>query len=156
MSETPDTTIVSVVFREVDNFSRSTGNRVYSYITDLKLKPKDLVVIPVVDSTRDDEAVGYAIGQIKAVEGLSRDLLEAAEHFILYKINVKAFEKKMQEKKTVDELRYELNRRKSEIEDMILYKKLGKADPKIRRLVKKLEKFAPDLKLLESEEKSKT
>ncbi len=62
----------------------------------------------------------------------------------------------MQEKKTVDELRYELNRRKSEIEDMILYKKLGKADPKIRRLVKKLEKFAPDLKLLESEEKSKT
>lgn len=146
--EKVDKYIVSVVLREVDNFNRSTGNKIFSYFADIELAPKDLVVIPVIDNSRDETVVGYAIGQIRDVDGLSRKLLREAEHHILCRLDTENFEKALEAQKRIAEIRFQLQQRKEEIEDMVTMREIGKADKRTQKLLKKLGKLAPELKLL--------
>lgn len=134
--------IVTVVF---DEFS----NNPYAYYTDIEnLTKDDLVVVQV--KNKQKSPLGFDIAKVYQVEGLMVNEIKRAEKWIVCRVNMDEFNKRMERERCAQEIRNKLRARKEEAEEFLIYEALAKKDPEIQNLLERLSKYddsVPKLKL---------
>lgn len=114
------------------------SNKGYTYITDLDLKPEDKVIV-------DSPSEGMVVVDVIKVRGLTKNQLNVACKWVVQKVDLVAYDANMKKQEIVQEIRNQLDERKNDMQEMLIYQQLAASDPGIQSLLDELEKIDPDM-----------
>lgn len=82
-----------------------------------------------------DTQSGLKIATVVRTRGIS---VTSASRWVVQKINTNAHEERLRKQEIVVEIKNKLRKRKDEMEDILIYQKLAKDDPEIKKLLEEL------------------
>lgn len=109
----------------------SSSCKQYTYMTDLDLAPDDLVVV---ESPSD----GFVVVKVVETRGLTPGQMSRATKWVVQKIDVTDYLKKVERAKIAQEVRNRLNARKDQLQELFIYKQLAESDPQMAKLLEQL------------------
>lgn len=139
--------IVGVMFDERE----SSNNSIYYYYTDIDFALQDLAIVCV-----HNRGTGWAfpsyphfkIVRVVETSGFTAIDIAKAKKWIVQKIDIKAYEERLEQEKLVQDIKAELAARKAEFEERRIYEYLAKEDPKINAMLDKLSTLTGEQRLI--------
>ena len=128
-----DQKFVSVTFERSGKFE--APSKEYTYMTDLDLVEGDRVVVEANDE--------YKVVTVVSVRGLTANQRSRATKWVVCKVDISAHEERLRKAAIAQEIRNKLQERRSQYEELQIYRQLAAHDPEIAKLMQELEQVDP-------------
>ncbi len=121
--------IVAVVFVN-DQLTEPKYDKEYYYFTDLDLAIRDLVVVRT--------GAEYKVVRVVATEGFTALERAKCAKWIVQKVDLLGYEKRLEKENLIQEMKAKLRERKEQMEELAIYRMLAKDDPTMGDMLNKL------------------
>lgn len=119
-----------------------TAEKEYAYFTDdPTIRPGDWVLV----AQRWNNDYRPAVAYVHKSEGVSQADINRATNWIVGKIDLSSYKRRMEEQAKITEIRNQLRQRRAEMEDMAFFQQMAKVDPVVAGLLSELNKLDPTL-----------
>ena len=128
------TRVVGVTFDVCSNKELNRLDQTYCFKSFLELELDDIVVV--------DTRNGYGVAKVTDPKVVDKKVIELANKWIISKVDLTEFEAAVKREEKLEELRKEMELRKSQVEADAVYRILAEKDEAMATLLKEFDELA--------------